>query len=129
MFTFFQTKQIRPFVVAAVLRNVTLNQESYDSFIDFQDKLHHNICRKRTLVAIGTHDLDTFKPPVYYDARPPSEIKFRALNQTKERTAAELMNIYEVNKIINRCFFTKIDSTRYFLCTDSFSTEAVCTYY
>lgn len=25
----------------------------------FQDKLHQNICRKRTLVAIGTHDLDT----------------------------------------------------------------------
>jgi hypothetical protein len=26
-----------------------------------QDKLHENICRKRTLVAIGTHDLDTIQ--------------------------------------------------------------------
>ncbi|XP_065221867.1 phenylalanine--tRNA ligase beta subunit [Planococcus citri] len=88
------TQQIRPFIVAAVLRNVTLNQEGYDSFIDFQDKLHHNICRKRTLVAIGTHDLDTIKPPIYYDAKPPSEIKFRALNQKNEHSAVELMDIY-----------------------------------
>lgn len=91
-----QTKKVRPFIVAAVLRNVILNQERYDSFIDFQDKLHHNICRKRTLVAIGTHDLDTIKPPILYDAKPPNEIKFRALNQKHEHTAAELMDIYTV---------------------------------
>lgn len=53
-----QTKQIRPHVVAAVLRNVTFDQERYDSFIAVQEKLHNNICRKRTLVSIGTHDLD-----------------------------------------------------------------------
>lgn len=50
---------IRPFVVGAVLRNVTIDADAYASFIDLQDKLHQNICRKRTLVAIGTHDLDT----------------------------------------------------------------------
>jgi phenylalanyl-tRNA synthetase beta subunit len=26
-----------------------------------QDKLHQNLCRQRTLVAIGTHDLATIK--------------------------------------------------------------------
>lgn len=55
------TQAVRPFCVAAVLRGVTLTQDSYDSFIDLQEKLHQNICRKRTLVAIGTHDLDTIK--------------------------------------------------------------------
>lgn len=50
---------IRPFVVAAVLVGVRLDADSYASLIDLQDKLHQNICRKRTLVAIGTHDLDT----------------------------------------------------------------------
>lgn len=40
-----QTAQVRPFGVAAVLRNVTLNEERYKSFIDLQDKLHQNICR------------------------------------------------------------------------------------
>lgn len=47
------TEKIRPFIVAAILRNLTFTQDSYNSFIDLQDKLHQNICRKRSLVAIG----------------------------------------------------------------------------
>lgn len=88
------TAQIRPYAVAAVLRGITFTKESYDSFIDLQDKLHQNICRKRTLVAIGTHDLDTIHGPFIYDALPPNEIKFKALNQPKELTAPELMELY-----------------------------------
>lgn len=87
---------IRPHVVAAVLRNIEFNQDRYDSFIDLQDKLHQNICRKRSLVAIGTHDLDTIKGPFYYDAKPPSDIKFKPLNQTKEYTGTEIMELYAV---------------------------------
>ena len=68
----------------------------YDSFIDLQDKLHQNIARKRTLVAIGTHDLDTLKGPFKYMAQPPDQIKFKPLNQIKEFTATELMELYSV---------------------------------
>lgn len=60
---------MRPFVVSAVLRDVQFTQERYDSFIDLQDKLHQNICRRRTLVAIGTHDLDTIQGPFTYNVR------------------------------------------------------------
>ncbi|XP_061704501.1 phenylalanine--tRNA ligase beta subunit [Cydia pomonella] len=88
------TAQIRPYAVAAVLKDIHFTKESYDSFIDLQDKLHQNICRKRTLVAIGTHDLDTIQGPFVYDALPPADIKFRALNQQKEMTATELMELY-----------------------------------
>jgi phenylalanyl-tRNA synthetase beta chain len=56
-----ETALIRPFVVAAVLRGMSFDRSSYDSFIDLQDKLHQNLCRQRSLVAIGTHDLDTLK--------------------------------------------------------------------
>ncbi|KAL3682275.1 hypothetical protein R1sor_000297 [Riccia sorocarpa] len=90
-----ETSLIRPFVVCAVLRGITFNQARYDSFIDLQDKLHQNICRKRTLVAIGTHDLDTLEGPFSYEALPPSEIKFVPLKQTKEFTAQELMEFYK----------------------------------
>ncbi|TDG48749.1 hypothetical protein AWZ03_004861 [Drosophila navojoa] len=88
------TAQIRPFAVAAVLRNVTFTQDSYNSFIDLQDKLHQNICRKRTLVAIGTHDLDTIKGPFSYEALPPEQIKFVPLNQTQELNGIQLMDFY-----------------------------------
>ena len=88
------TKQIRPFVVCAILKNLTFTQLSYESFIELQEKLHQNICRKRALVAIGTHDLDTLSGPFVYTAKAPSDIKFKALNQVEEHTAEELMKIY-----------------------------------
>lgn len=40
-----QTSSIRPYVVCAVLRDITFDEASYNSFIDLQDKLHQNICR------------------------------------------------------------------------------------
>ncbi|XP_032515889.2 phenylalanine--tRNA ligase beta subunit [Danaus plexippus] len=91
------TAQIRPYAVAAVLKGISFTKTSYDSFIELQDKLHQNICRKRTLVAIGTHDLDTIQGPFVYDALPPNDIKFKALNQTKEMTAPELMELYSTH--------------------------------
>lgn len=94
------TAKIRPYVVAAVLRNLYFTKDSYNSFIDLQDKLHQNICRKRTLASIGTHDLDTIEGPFIYDAKPPEEIKFKALNQTQEYTANELMELYSVSYCI-----------------------------
>lgn len=58
-----ETAQIRPFIVCAVLRDCTFDERAYNSFLDLQDRMHHNVCRRRTLVAIGTHDLDTLTPP------------------------------------------------------------------
>uniref|UniRef100_A0AAF5PW73 Phenylalanine--tRNA ligase beta subunit n=1 Tax=Wuchereria bancrofti TaxID=6293 RepID=A0AAF5PW73_WUCBA len=85
---------IRPYVVGAVLVGVKLDADSYASLIDLQDKLHQNICRKRTLVAIGTHDLDTVQGPFYYGAEKPADLKFKPLNRTKEYTAEEMMVLY-----------------------------------
>ncbi|CAI4221503.1 unnamed protein product [Auanema sp. JU1783] len=89
-----ETSSVRPFVVGAVLRDIQFDADNYASFIDLQDKLHQNICRKRTLVAIGTHDLDTIEGPFEYRAELPKDIKFKPLNQTKEYTAEELMTLY-----------------------------------
>lgn len=92
-----QTKKIRPYFAAAVLRNVRFTSRSYASFIDLQDKLHQNLCRRRQLVAIGTHDLDTIRGPFRYEARPPKDIKFVPLSKVKEYTAEELMSVYEAS--------------------------------
>ncbi|KAM8953971.1 phenylalanine--tRNA ligase beta subunit [Pelodytes ibericus] len=92
-----ETAAVRPHAVAAVLRNITFTRGRYESFIDLQDKLHQNICRRRALVAIGTHDLDTISGPFIYTAKPPSSIKFKPLNQSKEYTASELMELYRTD--------------------------------
>lgn len=53
-----ETKEVRQYVVGAILRNIKFDLQSYNSFIDLQDKLHQNICRRRTLGSMGTHDYD-----------------------------------------------------------------------
>nr|GEV34263.1 phenylalanine--tRNA ligase beta subunit, cytoplasmic-like [Tanacetum cinerariifolium] len=58
-----ETRQIRQFVVCAGLRGITFNEARYNSFSDLQNKLHQNTCRQKTLVSIGTHDLDTIEGP------------------------------------------------------------------
>ncbi|KAG2407828.1 hypothetical protein HKW66_Vig0026500 [Vigna angularis] len=90
-----ETSVVRPFVVCAVLRGVTFDKARYNSFIDLQDKLHQNICRRRTLVAIGTHDLDKLEGPFTYEALPPSSITFTPLKQERNFRADELMEFYK----------------------------------
>ncbi|KAG6378706.1 hypothetical protein JVT61DRAFT_12978 [Boletus reticuloceps] len=92
------TKRVRPLFACAVLRNLKFTPRSYASFIDLQDKLHQNIGRRRWLVSIGTHDLDTIEPPFRYEARDPEAIKFVPLMKKEEYTAKELMSIYENDK-------------------------------
>jgi phenylalanyl-tRNA synthetase beta chain len=96
------TLKVRPYVSGAILRNVKFTQETYDSFISLQDKLHQNLARQRTLVSIGTHDLDTIKGPFTYEALPPKDINFIPLNQTKKMNGAELMQFYENDKHLGK---------------------------
>mmetsp|Transcript_2361 Transcript_2361/g.2834 ORF Transcript_2361/g.2834 Transcript_2361/m.2834 type:complete len:646 (+) Transcript_2361:151-2088(+) len=92
------TATIRPFVVCAILRDVTFTQERYQSFIELQDQLHRNLCRQRTLVAIGTHDMDTVQGPFKYEARAPSHINFVPLTHSATQQtfdAKALLEHYE----------------------------------
>ncbi|KAH7698440.1 FRS-2 protein, partial [Aphelenchoides avenae] len=89
-----EVKDVREFVVSAILRDTRFTKESYASFIDLQDKFHQNICRKRTLVSIGTHDLDTVKGPFEYRAEAPTSIVFKPLKEEKEFNGAKLMEHY-----------------------------------
>jgi phenylalanyl-tRNA synthetase beta chain len=108
-----QTTKIRPYISAAVLRNIKFDKARYDSFIALQDKLHQNLCRQRTLVSMGTHDLDTIKGPFTYEALSPEEIVFAPLNQEKVMNARELMSFYENDKNLGRYLHIIRDSPVY----------------
>ena len=88
-------ESVRPFVVCAVLRNMNFTKTSYDSFIDLQDKLHQNLCRKRTLVSVGTHDMDTVKGPFRYDAVPRKDINFVPLKETEMLSGENFIEHYK----------------------------------
>jgi phenylalanyl-tRNA synthetase beta chain len=90
-----ETAQVRPVVVAAILRNISFTQASYESFIDLQDKLHNGIGRRRQIVSMGTHDLDTVKGPFSYEAVAPEKISFVPLNQEALVDGMGMMSLYE----------------------------------
>ncbi|KAJ8606347.1 hypothetical protein MRB53_041016 [Persea americana] len=107
------TSKIRPYFSCAVLRNIKFTKARYESFIALQDKLHQNLARQRTLVAIGTHDLDTIEGPFTYEALPPEQIEFAPLNQTKTMNANEMMAFYEKDKHLGRYLHIIRDSPVY----------------
>lgn len=48
----------RPYIAAAVVYNVRLDEDFLEELIQFQEKLHDTIGRRRRKVAIGIHDLE-----------------------------------------------------------------------
>ncbi|KAM9929009.1 hypothetical protein OXX59_001449 [Metschnikowia pulcherrima] len=113
------TEQIRPYAAAAILNGVTFDERKYASFIALQDKLHTNLCRNRTLVAIGTHDLDKLTPPFTYEALAPQDISFVPLNQEKKMNGAELMEFYDKDKNLGKYLHIIRDSPVYPVIFDS----------
>jgi phenylalanyl-tRNA synthetase beta chain len=101
------------------LRNIKFTKTRYESFIALQDKLHANLARQRTLVSVGTHDLETIQGPFHYKALVPEKIKFAPLNQTKEMNAAELMTFYEKDKHLGRYLHIIRDKPLYPVIYDS----------
>lgn len=67
----------------------------YDSLIELQDKLHSGLGRKRTIISIGTYDLDTLKGPFTFDAIDPAQINFVPLNRQVKVDGHGLMQLLE----------------------------------
>lgn len=70
--------------MCAVLKGVHFTPTLYDKFIQLQTDLHEGPCKKRSVAAIGTHDLDKLQLPLRYEALPPADISFVPLNREKE---------------------------------------------
>lgn len=106
-----ETALVRPFIVCAVLRGVTFDSVSYNGFIELQDKLHQNLCRQRSLVSIGTHDLAHIQGPFTYEALHPEDIIFTPLKQTRDFSARELLRHYLEHDLRLRRFVPIIHSS------------------
>ncbi len=81
----------RPIISAAILYNVNLDNEFLPELIQFQEKLHEGIGRKRKKVAIGIHDLRKIPSNklVYKDA--PISAKMIPLNSNDYKTIEEVL--------------------------------------
>lgn len=94
-----KVKEVRGEIVSAVLRNVHFDQTSMRAFLNLQEKLHDTFCRERKYASIGTHDLDTLTPPLFYKAMDPKDILFVPLFQTETMDGHQMMKALEDSRL------------------------------
>ena len=88
-------KEIRPFAVGGVLRNVEFTEPLLKSLIDLQENLHLTHGRKRKKVAIGIHDADKVVPPFSYRAASPKSVAFVPLGMARSMDLASILQEHE----------------------------------
>ncbi len=84
-------EKIRPFVCAAQIDGVKINDFGLRSLMNVQEKLHTTHGRNRVKVAIGVHDSDKLTPPYTYKAVKPDSISFIPLDTQDEMNLIEIL--------------------------------------
>jgi len=87
-------EKVRPLIVASVIRNVKVTEDLLVQMIQLQEKVAMTFGRKRKEVAIGLYDLDKIKPPIFYRAYKPSELKFVPLEFEREMDLQEILETH-----------------------------------
>lgn len=90
-------KNVRPFVVGAIVRSLRLDDETIRQIIMMQEDLHNGIGRGRKKVAIGLHNLDVLRPPIHYAAVDPAR-KFVPLGESEQYTMREIVRRLDVGR-------------------------------
>jgi phenylalanyl-tRNA synthetase beta chain len=82
---------VRPYIVAGMVRNVEMSDELIKSLMEVQEKLHLTLGRKRKKVAIGVHDSRSLVQPFVYKAIDPKSLRFVPLGHYDEMDLAEIL--------------------------------------
>lgn len=86
-----QVKDIRPFILCCLVKNVNLADGNFKKFLQIQTKLHETVCAKRESSTIATHDLVKVKGAfIRYTAREPSHLGIIPLGKSKKVSAQKL---------------------------------------
>jgi len=88
-------KKVRPFVVTALVKNVTMSDELITSLMGLQEKLHFGLGRNRKKVAIGVHNFEPVQPPFVYKAVDPDGVQFVPLAKIESMTLSEILKRHE----------------------------------
>jgi phenylalanyl-tRNA synthetase beta chain len=88
-------KAIRPFVTAALVKNITMTDELIVSLMGLQEKLHIGLGRNRKKVAIGVHNAEPVTPPFFYKAVDPDAVSFIPLAKGESMTLREILEKHE----------------------------------
>ena len=91
-------KDVRPYTVGAIVKNLKLDDEKIREIIQIQEKLHITLCRKRKKGAIGIYPMEHIKFPIKYTALNPKDIKFRPLDFPKEINGIQILSQHSAGK-------------------------------
>jgi len=86
---------VRPYMLAAVIRDVKLDEDTVVELMEMQEDLHWGVGRDRKKASIGIHNLDAVEPPFTYTAVEPTGVKFVPLGKTEEMTPKEILEKHE----------------------------------
>ncbi|EPR79628.1 Phenylalanyl-tRNA synthetase [Spraguea lophii 42_110] len=92
------------YVACGIIEGIDFNQDIYEDFINYQEILHKTFCRNRSLAAIGTHDLDKIKFPVYFKSSHKNDFKFQILNNDKCMDGNEIEEHFKDDKKFSKYF-------------------------
>lgn len=86
-------KDVRPYVLFCIAKNVNLVGNNFRKFLQIQTKLHDEVCGKREKATIATHDLK--KLPIgenfiRYTSKEPTKLQISPLGKLKKVTAQKL---------------------------------------
>ena len=91
-------KNIRPYTVCAIVKDIKLDSNKIKEIVNIQEKLHSNFCRNRKKAAIGIYPLDKIKMPILFTAMSTRKIKFKPLGMKHEMTAHDIMAKHPAGK-------------------------------
>ncbi|MDY6788357.1 MAG: phenylalanine--tRNA ligase subunit beta [Candidatus Nanohaloarchaea archaeon] len=86
---------VRPHVVTAVVKDIEMDKEAFESLIQLQEKIHGTFGRNRERVSIGVHDMEGIEFPCTYQAVKPSEFSFVPLEKQEEMNLEEILEEHE----------------------------------
>ncbi|MCL6465191.1 MAG: phenylalanine--tRNA ligase subunit beta [candidate division WOR-3 bacterium] len=92
-------EEVRRFIVAAVIKNVRLDEEQVAVLMEMQENLHWGLGRDRRRASIGIYDLSTVAPDFVYRPVAPDGVRFAPLGGVELKgtvplTPAEILEFH-----------------------------------
>ncbi len=91
-------KNIRPYTVCAIVKNLKLDDQKIKELIEIQEKLHITFCRNRKKAAMGIYPLEKIIPPIRFTCSKPEDIVFRPLEWPTELNATQILQKHPTGK-------------------------------
>jgi phenylalanyl-tRNA synthetase beta chain len=91
-------EKVRPLIVCALVKDVTITEDFLIQMIQLQEKVGEGYGRKRKELGIGLYDFDIMQPPIYYKGMKDDEVEFVPLEWKVQMRPSEILQQHEKGK-------------------------------